>query len=95
MCVGVFLSVLQVELSSGEAALAGDLEPVQVSVFMQDRRLQHGTAATRRCVLPWAEVSPQIPPPPGLRSDHTAGGVDLKPGMKEARFPPIFGWIFC
>lgn len=32
MCVGIFLSVLQVELSSGEA----DLEPVQVGVFMQE-----------------------------------------------------------
>lgn len=32
MCVGIFLSVLQVELSSGGA----DLEPVQVGVFMQE-----------------------------------------------------------
>lgn len=42
-------------------------------------------------VLPWAEVSTQIPTPQRLSLDHTAGGVDLKPGMKESLFS-LYTW---
>lgn len=79
--------MLEVELSSGEVTLAGDSELVQVWVYLCGR-LQRGTAATGRCVLPWAEVSTHIPTPQGLRLDHAAGGVDLKPDVKETIFSP-------
>lgn len=80
-------------LLSGEAALAGDLEPVQVGVFMEE--VAAWNAGTGRCVLPWAQVPTHIPTLQGLRSDHAAGGVDLKPDVKETIFPRIFGRIFC
>lgn len=58
MCMGLFWSVLQVELSSGESSLAGDWESVQVGVFLQE-------AAAQNCCHREMCPHPHIPTPQG------------------------------